>query len=60
VVHRSIFDHELRRVVTSSAVSLNILRRQNAGHNMRSFELPAMGATMVACSREGRRVVPRT
>jgi spore maturation protein CgeB len=54
VVHRSIFDHELRRVVTSSAVSLNILRRQNAGaHNMRSFELPAMGATMVTSrSRE--------
>jgi len=54
VVHRSIFDRELRRVVSSSAVSLNILRRQNAGaHNMRSFELPAMNAAMVTSrSRE--------
>jgi spore maturation protein CgeB len=48
VVPRSIFGAELRRVVTSSAASLNIMRPQNAGsHNMRTFEVPAMGGLMI-------------
>jgi hypothetical protein len=48
VVPHMIFDAELRRVVTSSAASLNLLRAQNVGaHNMRTFEIPAMGGMML-------------
>ena len=39
---------ELRRVVTSSLACINMLRPQNVGsHNMRTFEVPAMGGLMV-------------
>lgn len=38
----------LRRVTTSSAACLNILRAQNYGsHNMRTFEVPAMSGVMI-------------
>jgi hypothetical protein len=44
----NIYDEQLRRVVSSSLVSINILRAQNEGtHNMRTFEIPAMGGLMV-------------
>jgi spore maturation protein CgeB len=45
---RPIFGEELRSVITSSAASINILRPQNEGsHNMRTFEVPAMGGVMI-------------
>lgn len=38
----------VRKVVANSAGCINLLRRQNSGdHNMRSFELPAMGGVMI-------------
>ena len=38
----------LRRVVSSSLASINILRPQNVGsHNMRTFEVPAMGGLLL-------------
>jgi spore maturation protein CgeB len=45
---QAIFGSELRRVVSSSLASVNILRPQNEGaHNMRTFEVPAMGGVML-------------
>jgi spore maturation protein CgeB len=45
---RNIYGEELRRVISSSKASINILRPQNYGsHNMRSFEIPAMRGLMV-------------
>jgi len=45
---RAIYGAELRRVVSSSLASINILRPQNAGaHNMRTFEVPALGGLML-------------
>jgi len=44
----AIFGADLRRVVTSSLATINILRPQNAGsHNMRTFEVPAMQGLML-------------
>lgn len=43
-----LFGEELARVIGESAVSLNLLRPQNEGsHNMRTFEIPAMGGLML-------------
>jgi hypothetical protein len=43
-----IFREDLRRVITSSLASVNILRPQNAGaHNMRTFEVPATGGLLL-------------
>ncbi|MBI4681148.1 MAG: glycosyltransferase [Nitrospirae bacterium] len=48
VVPRNIYGNELSKVVYGSAVSLNLLRPQNSGsHNMRTFEIPAMGGLML-------------
>jgi hypothetical protein len=48
VVRKQLHRADLRRVVTSSLANINILRPQNAGaHNMRTFEVPAMGGIMV-------------
>jgi hypothetical protein len=45
---RAVYGAELRRVVSSALASINILRPQNAGaHNMRTFEVPAMGGLML-------------
>ena len=44
----NIYDSKLRRVITSSLASINVLRPQNFGsHNMRTFEIPAMGGVML-------------
>lgn len=48
VARRMAMGPDLRRVTTSSAACLNILRPQNAGaHNMRTFEVPAMRGVMI-------------
>ena len=48
IVPRAIFGEELARVVGASQLSLNLLRTQNRGsHNMRTFEVPAMGGLML-------------
>lgn len=45
---RAVYGAELRRVVSSALASINILRPQNAGaHNMRTFEVPAMGGLLL-------------
>lgn len=50
---RDLFGEELARVIGESAVSLNLLRPQNRGsHNMRSFEIPAMGGLMLTMRTE--------
>jgi spore maturation protein CgeB len=50
----AVFGEELARIVARSSISLNLLRTQNAGsHNMRTFEIPAMGGLMLTTrSRE--------
>jgi spore maturation protein CgeB len=41
----AVYGEELLRTIAAGQVHLNVLRRQNkAGHNMRTFELPACGA----------------
>ena len=48
LIPEPVYGHELCEIVSSSAVCLNILRSQNAGaHNMRTFEIPAMGGLML-------------
>jgi spore maturation protein CgeB len=45
---RPLYREELASETASSAVSLNLLRQQNAGaHNMRTFEIPALGGLML-------------
>ncbi len=45
---RPIFENELSKVISSSSISINILRDQNKdSHNMRTFEIPAMGGLML-------------
>jgi spore maturation protein CgeB len=49
----NVFGSEFARIVGESAVSLNLLRSQNAGaHNMRTFEIPAMGGVMLTTRSE--------
>lgn len=44
----NIYGARLRSVMSSSRASINILRPQNYGaHNMRTFEIPAMGGLMI-------------
>jgi hypothetical protein len=54
VVSPAIYGAPLRSVVSSSLATINILRPQNRGsHNMRTFEVPAMGGLMLSSrSRE--------
>lgn len=48
VFARNLYGADLRRVITSSRISINMLRSQNAtSHNMRTFEIPAMGGLML-------------
>lgn len=60
VVNRGLFDADLRRAVGSSLASINILRPQNEGaHNMRTFEVPAMGGLLLTSrSREQNEFFP--
>ena len=45
---RPIFQKELSSIISNSLASINILRDQNKGsHNMRTFEIPAMGGLML-------------
>jgi len=49
----NIYLDDLSEAVYSSAVSLNILRRQNKdSHNMRTFEIPAMNGLMLTTRTE--------
>lgn len=49
----NVFGSELARIIGESAVSLNLLRNQNSGaHNMRSFEIPAMGGVALTTRSE--------
>ncbi len=51
----NLYGAELRRVITSSKASLNILRPQNyCAHNMRTFEIPAMRGLMVTTQSDGQ------
>jgi hypothetical protein len=53
ITPKNIYREELVAVIAGSAVSLNILRSQNMGsHNMRTFEIPAMGGLMLTTRTE--------
>jgi len=57
VTSRNLYGTELAEVTAGSAVSLNLLRPQNAGsHNMRTFEIPAMGGLMLTTRSEEQHV----
>ena len=46
--YSDVFGPEMATIIASSAISLNLLRHQNRGsHNMRTFEIPAMGGLML-------------
>jgi len=48
VISPAIHDEKLRRVISGSLATINMLRPQNAGaHNMRTFEVPAIGGLMI-------------
>jgi spore maturation protein CgeB len=55
-----VFGAELRRVISSSLASINLMRAQNRGaHNMRTFEVPAMGGLLLTTrSAEQQAVFP--
>lgn len=45
---KDVFGPEMSLIMTSSSICLNMLRPQNRGsHNMRTFEIPAMGGLML-------------
>lgn len=48
LAYRNVFWPEMAAINGSSAICLNMLRPQNRGsHNMRTFEIPAMGGLML-------------
>ncbi len=48
ITRRGIYGNDLSQVIYRSMVCLNLLRSQNKGaHNMRTFEIPAMGGLML-------------
>jgi spore maturation protein CgeB len=48
VVRRFVHGLQLSRIISESFISINILRKQNQGsHNMKTFEIPAMGGLLV-------------
>jgi len=48
VTYTDVFGKEMISIMASSAICLNLLRPQNRGsHNMRTFEIPAMGGLML-------------
>lgn len=60
IVPRNLYGKELSEIVFGSIACLNLLRRQNSGaHNMRTFEIPAMGGLMVTTrSKEQQEYFP--
>lgn len=60
IIPRNISGDDYSRIVKSSKVSVNILRPQNYGsHNMRTFEIPAMGGVMLTTrSNEQQKFFP--
>ena len=53
IMSQNIYREEFARVIARSTVSLNLLRSQNIGsHNMRTFEIPAMGGLMLTTRSE--------
>lgn len=53
VVHGSVFGQKMANIMATSAVCLNPMRMQNRGaHNMRTFEIPAMGGLMLTARTE--------
>lgn len=62
VVLRNLYGPELARVMAESEISLNLLRSQNEGsHNMRTFEIPAMGGLMLTTrSHEQQEMFPES
>lgn len=48
-IHQAIYEDEFAQKAQQYAVQLNLLRKQNEGsHNMRTFEMPALGCLMLA------------
>lgn len=48
-INQAIFEDEFAQKAQHYAVHLNLLRKQNEGsHNMRTFEMPALGCLMLA------------
>ena len=48
ISHGSVFGQEMASIMASSAICLNPLRAQNKdSHNMRTFEVPAMGGLLL-------------
>jgi len=48
ISYRDIFGTEMANIIASSDICLNLLRPQNRdSHNMRTFEIPAMGGLML-------------
>lgn len=53
IIKGTVFGPELARIINGSTVSINLLRPQNKGsHNMRTFEIPAMGGLMLTTRSE--------
>jgi spore maturation protein CgeB len=48
IVRRFVHGLQLSRIISKSFISINILREQNQGsHNMKTFEIPAMGGLLL-------------
>lgn len=60
ILPRNVYGRKLTEIMNGSAVCLNLLRPQNYGaHNMRTFEIPAMGGLMLTTrSEEQERYFP--
>lgn len=48
IIKRFVYGSQLSKIISKSFISINILREQNNGsHNMKTFEIPAMGGLLV-------------
>jgi len=48
IVKDFVYGSKLSKIISQSFISINILRKQNEGsHNMKTFEIPAMGGLLV-------------
>jgi len=48
IIKRFVYGLQLSKIISKSFISINILRQQNNGsHNMKTFEIPAMGGLLV-------------
>jgi spore maturation protein CgeB len=53
--YKDVFGPEMSSIMTTSSICLNMLRPQNRGsHNMRTFEIPAMGGLMLTNRTQGQ------